>query len=331
MLLTLLKGKIHRATVTQCDLHYEGSISVDAALLERAGILDLGIEGTMYAGAFAGFLVPLIGSVALFIDGSTDPDEGPDGRPMIDDDFFVLLAQGVQLVVQVHDLQLGAQVDDIVVLGVLAVLQGLADHGHEVLGAARGGAELLQALLDQRAVARGLEGGQALELLALGLGVDAQQVRHLELVLDVLVDADDPAFTDPAKFIGPVYDEQRAREIGLVNEVVALADLHAVAQAMAESIAANAPLTVRAAKKMMDTAKACRKFIDAAPANVGKQSFGAVVNGFTGSSIWHSISPRLFRGLKSTFGPEDTISSGGVIAAISHREYRPGYSYPEER
>jgi aspartate 1-decarboxylase len=40
MELTLLKGKIHRATVTQCDLHYEGSISVDAALLERAGILD---------------------------------------------------------------------------------------------------------------------------------------------------------------------------------------------------------------------------------------------------------------------------------------------------
>ena len=39
MLLTLLKGKIHRATVTQCDLHYEGSISVDSTLLERAGIL----------------------------------------------------------------------------------------------------------------------------------------------------------------------------------------------------------------------------------------------------------------------------------------------------
>jgi aspartate 1-decarboxylase len=39
MFLTLLKGKIHRATVTQCDLNYEGSISVDATLLERAGIL----------------------------------------------------------------------------------------------------------------------------------------------------------------------------------------------------------------------------------------------------------------------------------------------------
>jgi aspartate 1-decarboxylase len=39
MLLTLLKAKIHRATVTQCDLNYEGSISVDAALLDRSGIL----------------------------------------------------------------------------------------------------------------------------------------------------------------------------------------------------------------------------------------------------------------------------------------------------
>src|ERR1700748_809317 len=39
MELTLMKGKIHRASVTQCDLHYEGSISVDSALLERAGIL----------------------------------------------------------------------------------------------------------------------------------------------------------------------------------------------------------------------------------------------------------------------------------------------------
>jgi aspartate 1-decarboxylase len=39
MQLTLLKGKIHRAVVTRCDLDYEGSISVDAALMERAGIL----------------------------------------------------------------------------------------------------------------------------------------------------------------------------------------------------------------------------------------------------------------------------------------------------
>ena len=39
MQLTLLKGKIHRATVTECDLNYEGSISIDSTLLERSGIL----------------------------------------------------------------------------------------------------------------------------------------------------------------------------------------------------------------------------------------------------------------------------------------------------
>lgn len=36
---TVLKSKIHRATVTQADLHYEGSITIDAALMEAADIL----------------------------------------------------------------------------------------------------------------------------------------------------------------------------------------------------------------------------------------------------------------------------------------------------
>ena len=36
---TLLNGKIHRATVTDADLHYEGSLTIDAALLEAADIL----------------------------------------------------------------------------------------------------------------------------------------------------------------------------------------------------------------------------------------------------------------------------------------------------
>src|SRR6201994_1565416 len=39
MQLTLMKGKIHRATITQCDLHYEGSISIDTNLMEKSGIL----------------------------------------------------------------------------------------------------------------------------------------------------------------------------------------------------------------------------------------------------------------------------------------------------
>jgi aspartate 1-decarboxylase len=39
MFLTMMKAKLHRATVTQCDLLYEGSISIDQDLLDRAGIL----------------------------------------------------------------------------------------------------------------------------------------------------------------------------------------------------------------------------------------------------------------------------------------------------
>lgn len=37
---TLLKSKIHRARVTQADLHYEGSVTVDQALLEAANIRE---------------------------------------------------------------------------------------------------------------------------------------------------------------------------------------------------------------------------------------------------------------------------------------------------
>jgi len=39
VLLTLCKAKLHRATVTRAELHYVGSITVAADLLEAAGIL----------------------------------------------------------------------------------------------------------------------------------------------------------------------------------------------------------------------------------------------------------------------------------------------------
>lgn len=38
---TLLKSKIHRATVTEADLHYVGSITIDRDLLEAADIIEL--------------------------------------------------------------------------------------------------------------------------------------------------------------------------------------------------------------------------------------------------------------------------------------------------
>jgi len=39
MLLTLMKSKLHRATVTQADLDYEGSITIDRDLIDEAGFL----------------------------------------------------------------------------------------------------------------------------------------------------------------------------------------------------------------------------------------------------------------------------------------------------
>ncbi len=39
MMLTMLKCKIHRATVTEANLEYEGSIGIDSALMEMAGLL----------------------------------------------------------------------------------------------------------------------------------------------------------------------------------------------------------------------------------------------------------------------------------------------------
>lgn len=36
---TMMSGKIHRATVTEANLNYEGSVTVDPDLLEAAGIL----------------------------------------------------------------------------------------------------------------------------------------------------------------------------------------------------------------------------------------------------------------------------------------------------
>ncbi len=37
---TMLKSKIHRATVTDCDLHYVGSITIDPDLLEAADVRE---------------------------------------------------------------------------------------------------------------------------------------------------------------------------------------------------------------------------------------------------------------------------------------------------
>ncbi len=40
MFRTLLKSKIHRATVTHCELHYEGSCGIDEDLMDAANLCE---------------------------------------------------------------------------------------------------------------------------------------------------------------------------------------------------------------------------------------------------------------------------------------------------
>ncbi|MFS0672969.1 aspartate 1-decarboxylase [Ornithinibacillus sp. 179-J 7C1 HS] len=40
MNVTMLRGKLHRATVTEANLNYVGSITIDEGLMEAAGILE---------------------------------------------------------------------------------------------------------------------------------------------------------------------------------------------------------------------------------------------------------------------------------------------------
>ena len=71
MFLTMLKAKLHRASVTQCDLHYEGSISIDQDLLDRAGILPNEQVDVLNINNGARFTTYAISAPSLMCSGST--------------------------------------------------------------------------------------------------------------------------------------------------------------------------------------------------------------------------------------------------------------------
>ncbi len=74
MLLTMMKAKIHRATVTQCDMHYQGSILVDEDWLDRVGILpheQVDVLNINTGGRFTTYVIPAPrGSKTIGINGA---------------------------------------------------------------------------------------------------------------------------------------------------------------------------------------------------------------------------------------------------------------------
>ena len=61
MLRTMCRAKIHRASLTQTDLHYEGSITIDEALLESADILpyeQVQVVNVNTGGRFETYVIP---------------------------------------------------------------------------------------------------------------------------------------------------------------------------------------------------------------------------------------------------------------------------------
>ena len=105
MQIELLKCKIHRATVTDADLNYEGSITIDRALrdaagilpFERVGILDINngarfdtyvIEGAKDSGTIclngaAARLVQKGGLVIIVSYVSLTPEEAKNWKPTV--------------------------------------------------------------------------------------------------------------------------------------------------------------------------------------------------------------------------------------------------------
>lgn len=71
---TMMKSKIHRATVTGADLHYQGSVAIDRDLLEAANILEherVEIYNVTNGERFATYAIPAPrGSRQILINGA---------------------------------------------------------------------------------------------------------------------------------------------------------------------------------------------------------------------------------------------------------------------
>ena len=112
----------------------------------------------------------------------------------------------------------------------------------KVRGYCIGGGTAVAVCCDLRVCSEGSKFGIPAAKLGLGYGLSRAQP---------LVDLVGPAHAKEMFFTGRQFDAREAERIGLVNHVVADDQLDAAVDEMARTIAANAPLTVKAARELV--------------------------------------------------------------------------------
>ena len=105
-----------------------------------------------------------------------------------------------------------------------------------------GGGTAIAICCDLRIATEGAKFGVPAAKLGLGYGMARAKP---------LIDLVGPSFAMEMFFTGRQFDAQEARAMGLVNRLVADAELEPTVDALARQIADNAPLTVRAAKMVV--------------------------------------------------------------------------------
>lgn len=92
MLRTLMRSKIHRATITSADLHYEGSLTVDEDLLDAADLVhheDVQVVNVNNGARFSTYVIPgPRGSGVVQLNGAA-------ARLGLPGDLVIIIANGV--------------------------------------------------------------------------------------------------------------------------------------------------------------------------------------------------------------------------------------------
>lgn len=92
MLRTLMRSKIHRATITSADLHYEGSLTVDEDLLDAADLVhheDVQVVNVNNGARFNTYVIPgPRGSGVVQLNGAA-------ARLGLPGDLVIIIANGV--------------------------------------------------------------------------------------------------------------------------------------------------------------------------------------------------------------------------------------------